>query len=176
MSRRGAVNVRYLLAGLAIVVPLLLFLASGFGNDPHAVPDVRTGTPAPSFHLVDLDGKDWSMEELKGKPVVLNFWSTWCGPCKYEHPLLLQAAKAYPDVVFLGVIYSDEPDAVRRYLAQKGQAYPHLIDPTGAIAIDFGVTGVPESYFIDKQGVIVHKEAQALYPQTLQPLLARIRQ
>ena len=67
-------------------------------------------------------------------------------------------------------------EAVRRYLAQKGQAYPHLIDPTGAIAIDFGVTGVPESFFIDKQGLIVHKEAQALYPQTLQPLLARIRQ
>ncbi len=169
------VNWKILLPGLLLVIPLLLVLWSGFGNDPHAVPDVRTGTTAPVWKLTDLDGKSWSSEELKGKPVVLNFWSTWCGPCKYEHPLLLQAAAAYPDVVFLGVIYSDEPAAVSRYLDRNGKAYAHLLDEGGHLAIDFGVTGVPETFFIDRSGLIVHKEAQALSPPTLKALLDRIR-
>jgi cytochrome c biogenesis protein CcmG/thiol:disulfide interchange protein DsbE len=164
-----------LFAGLVLVIPLLLVLASGFGNDPHAVPDVRTGTQAPTWKLVDLEGREWSSESLRGKPVVLNFWSTWCGPCKFEHPVLLQAAQAYPDVVFLGVIYSDEPTAVSRYLDRNGKAYPHLVDPAGHAAIDFGVTGVPETFFIDRGGRIVHKEAQALRPDTLQRWLDGIR-
>lgn len=176
MSSRGAVNWKILVAGLAVVLPLVAVLASGFGNDPHAVPDVRSGTTATDWCMNDLDGKQWCLADLKGRPVVLNYWSTWCGPCKYEHPLLLQAAQAYPDVVFLGVIYSDEPDAVRRYLTRNGQGYPHLVDDGGRTAIDYGVTGVPESFFIDRSGVIVHKEAQALSPPTLKALLDRIRQ
>lgn len=169
------VNWTILGVGLLVVGSLVAILGSGFGNDPHAIPDTRTGTVALPWRMVDLDGKSWSLEELKGRPVVLNFWSTWCGPCKYEHPLLLQAAKATPDVVFLGVIYSDDPQAVRRYLQKAGTAYPHLVDDNGRVAIDYGVTGVPETYFIDKSGTIAHKEAGPVNPQLLREMLDRIR-
>jgi cytochrome c biogenesis protein CcmG/thiol:disulfide interchange protein DsbE len=174
-SAAARVNWSILVPGLLVVALLVALLASGFGNDPHAIPDVRTGTTALPWRLVDLDGKSWSLEELRGKPVVLNFWSTWCGPCKFEHPLLQQAAQAYPDVVFLGVIYSDDPGAVRRYVQREGTAYPHLIDPDGRVAIDYGVTGVPETYFLDRSGLIVHKEAGQVNPQLLRAMLDKIR-
>jgi cytochrome c biogenesis protein CcmG, thiol:disulfide interchange protein DsbE len=176
MSRSPTkVNWPILLIGLSVVAVIVVVLGSGFGNDPHAIPDARTGTMAMPWKLVDLDGKEWSLEELKGRPVVLNFWSTWCGPCKQEHPLLLDAAKKSPDIVFLGVVYSDEPDKVRRYLQKVGSAYPHLIDGDGRMAIDYGVTGVPETYFIDRSGKIVHKEGGAVYPQLLREQFDRIR-
>lgn len=170
------VNWKILIAGLVIVLPLVAVLASGFGNDPHALPDERTGDPAPTFALVDLDGQPWDLAALRGRPVVVNFWSTWCGPCKFEHPLLLAAAKAFPDVVFLGVIYSDETDAVRRYLQRAGAAYPHLEDPGGRLAIDYGVGGVPETFFIDRSGKIAYKQVGPLDGPTIQAQIDRIRQ
>lgn len=173
-ARKGRVNWPILVVGLAAVALLVALLGSGFGNDPHALPDTRTGTEAPSFTLADLDGAQWSLERLRGNPVVLNFWSTWCGPCKYEHPLLLQAAREYPEVTFLGIVYSDDPAAVRRYLASAGAAYPHLVDPGGRAAIDYGVGGVPETFFVDRHGTIVHKQAGPLDPPTLTAMLGRI--
>jgi cytochrome c biogenesis protein CcmG/thiol:disulfide interchange protein DsbE len=172
---RSRVNWPILVGGLAIVATIVGVLATGFGNDPHAIPDTRTGTKALPWRMVDLEGKEWSLEALRGKPVVLNFWSTWCGPCKYEHPLLLQAAQATPDVVFLGVVYSDDPEAVKRYLARAGTAYPHLVDPNGRVAIDYGVTGVPETYFLNRDGTIVHKEAGPVNGPLLREMLDRIR-
>jgi cytochrome c biogenesis protein CcmG/thiol:disulfide interchange protein DsbE len=164
-----------LVVGLVLIAGLLMILASGFGKNPNAIPDARTGDRAPAFELVDLDGKRWTLEELSGRPVVLNFWATWCGPCKYEHPLLLAAARSYTDVVFLGIIYSDEPAKARRYLEVEGTAYAHLVDPNGRVALDYGVGGVPETYFIDRAGLIVQKVAAPLGPQTLRPALDRIR-
>jgi cytochrome c biogenesis protein CcmG/thiol:disulfide interchange protein DsbE len=163
-----------LVIGAVLVAGLLGLLASGFGHNPMAVPDERTGDPAPAFVLQDLDGRTWDYRQLAGKPVVVNFWSTWCGPCKYEHPLLLEAARVYPDVVFLGVVYSDDPDKARRYLEDEGQAYAHLVDPDGRIAIDYGVGGVPETFFIDRSGQIVQKVAAPLVPAVLGPALEQI--
>lgn len=168
------VNWKVLLPGLALVLPLVAILASGFGNDPHALPSMLEGRAAPTFALQDLDGAPHTLEGLRGEPVVLNFWSTWCGPCKFEHPLLLQAAGARPDIHFLGVIYSDEPGAVRRYLARAGSAFPHLVDDGNKVAIDYGVAGVPETFFIDRQGVIVYKHVGPLDPGTLQSKLTEI--
>lgn len=162
--------------GLVLIAGLVLILASGFGNNPNLLPDARTGDRAPAFALADLDGRQWSLEELSGRPVVINFWSTWCGPCKYEHPLLLAAARAYPDVVFLGIVYSDDPNKARRYLEDEGSAYAHLVDPDGRTALDYGVGGVPETYFIDRSGLIVQKVAAPLVPGTLRPALDRIRE
>lgn len=170
------VNWPILVGGLAIVGALLAVLASGFGNDPHALPDVRTGTVAPTWTLTDLDGKEWSLDALKGQPVVLNFWSTWCGPCKFEHPYLLEYARQNPDVRFLGIVYSDDPVVVGRYLKAAGSAYPHLVDPGGRAAIDYGVGGVPESFFIDRRGTIAHKHVGPLDPNTLRTMLQRILQ
>jgi cytochrome c biogenesis protein CcmG/thiol:disulfide interchange protein DsbE len=149
-------------AGLAVVVPLVVVLASGFGSDPRALRSALIDRPAPAFQLQDLDGKPWSLADLAGEPVVINVWSTWCLPCKAEHPLLLEAAQATPQVRFLGLIYSDDPQKVRRYLRDAGSAYAHLVDPDNRVAIDYGVTGVPETFFIDRRGVLRHKHTGPL--------------
>lgn len=167
-------NWKVLIAGLLIIVPLVVLLASGFGTDPKALPSVLEGREAPTFTLTDLDGEDHDLQALKGQPVVVNFWSTWCGPCKVEHPLLVQAAQAYPQVQFYGIIYSDEPENARRYLARAGSAYPSLVDHGNKTAIDYGVAGVPETFFINRDGVIVHKQVGPVNPGILRSKLEEI--
>lgn len=169
------VNVPVLIGGLLVTAVLVLMLASGFGHDPRAVPKALEGRVAPAFSLATTDGGTVSLAELRGKPVIINFWSTWCQPCRQEHPLLLTAPAAFPDVVFLGVVYADEPAKVRAYLKTGGQAYPHLIDPGGRVSIDYGVAGVPETYFVDVNGKVVHKEAGPIYPELLETLVPRMR-
>jgi len=177
-----------ILAGGAIVTLLLVaLLASGFGKDPKALPDTMTGRDAPRFSLVDLQGREWSLAELEGKPVFINFWSTWCGPCKMEHPMLLQAAREYTDVQFLGIIYNDDNakvamqmrrspyDSLMAALSERGVVYPNLDDGEGRVALDYGVGGVPESFFIDRTGRVTHKEVGPLTPQRLRAELDRIR-
>jgi cytochrome c biogenesis protein CcmG/thiol:disulfide interchange protein DsbE len=175
LSSSRSINLPVLIIGTLMIVPLIALLAVSFGNNPHAVPSVLESTPATPFTLVDLDGNTVSFDDYQGKPMVLNFWSTWCGPCKQEHPILLEAARRYPDVAFVGVIYADDPEACRRYLARAGSAYPHLIDKNGGTALDYGVAGVPESFFIDRDGVIVHKQAGPVSYPILMELMQRLR-
>lgn len=174
MSRRGRVNPWVLGLGLALVVPMLVLFAASFGNDPHAVPSVLEGRAAPVFRLQDLQGRTWDLAELRGRPVVLNFWSTWCLPCRQEHGLLQEAARRWPEVQFLGVIYADEPEKCERYLATAGTSYDHLVDPGGRTSIDYGVAGVPETFFLDRDGVIVHKQVGPVSPALLSTLLPRL--
>lgn len=163
--------------GAAVVVPLLLILASGFGKDPHFIPYETVGDRAADFALSDLDGKVWKMSELEGRPVVLNFWSTWCGPCKIEHPVLQSEPRKYPDVVFLGALYSDEASAARRFLGQARMALPYssLLDPAGTLALDYGVSGVPETYFVNVDGIIVHKHVAPIDRNTLRACIELAR-
>ncbi len=165
------------LSAAAVVIPLLWVLAHGFKLDPHAVPSVLEGFEAPTFSMASLEGRTFDVAALHGKPAVLNFWATWCYPCQAEHQLLQEAARYYGDKVqFLGVIYQDNPDEVRRYLIKHPSAYPHLIDPNSRYAIDFGVAGVPESFILDPNGQIIHKQAgvltAAVLRQFLDPLAA----
>ena len=176
MSRaKPKVNYLILLGGLAIVLPILAILGSGFGGKQNAqLESMLTGRDAPPFQLMTLDGRPFDSAQLAGKPAVLNFWSTWCGPCKYEHPLLQDAARAHPDVVFLGVLYQDDPQKALTYLRRAGAAYPNLVDGKNRVAIEYGVTGVPETFFISAAGTVVHKEAGPLTPPRLAAQLARI--
>jgi len=169
---KGRINPWIVVGGFVLFLPLIVLLGRSFGRDPRAVPSMLEHRPAPEFTLVDLDGKTWSLSELRGTPVVLNFWSTWCGPCKQEHPMLLEAQDQWPGVRFLGVIYEDDPTKAREYLARAGAAYPHLIDPTGTTAIEYGVAGVPESFVIDREGLVIHKQVGPFDPTTLQNLIA----
>jgi cytochrome c biogenesis protein CcmG, thiol:disulfide interchange protein DsbE len=168
------INLPILIGGLLMTAILVAMLASGFGHDPRAVPKALQGRTAPAFALKTTDGEVVTLAELRGKPVIINFWSTWCLPCKQEHPLLLAAPAAYPDVVFLGVVYADEPAKVKAWLASNGHSYPQLLDPGGRTSIDYGVAGVPETYFVDVTGRVVHKEAGPISAPLLAKLVPRL--
>lgn len=162
------VNLRVLLVGALLVVPLVVLLANGFRFDPKIVESPLVGKEAPSFLLVDLEGRSYDFEELRGQPMVINFWATYCVPCIYEHPLLIQAADHYQGRVhFLGVIYQDEPELIRAFNAERGTWGPSLVDNGGRMAIAYGVYGPPETFFIDRDGVIVHKVIGQVDGQTL---------
>lgn len=150
-------NWKVLAVGAAVVVPLVAVLASGFGKDPHALPNVMEGRAAPALSGQTLGGATVTAEALAGRTVVLNFWASWCVPCVSEHSHLLQAARVFPDVAFLGVLYNDTPANAQGFLARYGSAYDHLLDPTGRLSIDYGVAGVPETYVIGPDGVILKK-------------------
>ena len=154
-------NWRVLAVGMAIIVPLVVVLAAGFGRSPKLRSEAMVGKAAPTFDLQQLDGDSFSLAGNEGHPVVVNFWSTWCQPCKLEHPVLLDAARVYGPmgVRFVAVLYQDDASKARAYLQKNGSEWPTLVDPGGRTAIAYGVAGVPETFFIDRKGQVVHKVA-----------------
>jgi cytochrome c biogenesis protein CcmG/thiol:disulfide interchange protein DsbE len=163
------VNKKVLIAGLVLVVPLIVLFAMSFGNDPHAVRSPLLGKQAPPFALVTVGDKATvSLDSLKGKPTVVNFWATWCEPCKMEHGVLTRGARLFADQVqFVGVVYDDKEEAITAFLDRYGSGYPALVDEGGKTAIAYGVTGVPETFFIDANGKVVSKYAGPLSPDLL---------
>jgi cytochrome c biogenesis protein CcmG/thiol:disulfide interchange protein DsbE len=157
-------NRKVLAAGLAVVAPLIVLLLVGLGRNPHAVRSPLVGRPAPPFSLTPVGGGEpLSLDGLKGRAVVLNFWATWCVPCAEEHDVLVSGSRAWKDQVqFLGVVYQDEEDEVGAFLRKHGRAYPSLFDEGGKTAIAYGVFGVPETFFIAPDGTIVEKFAGPL--------------
>jgi cytochrome c biogenesis protein CcmG/thiol:disulfide interchange protein DsbE len=168
------INRGVLIAGLVVVLPLLMILIANLGRDPHSVASPLVGRPAPPFTLEPVGGgAPVSLASLAGKPVVLNFWATWCVPCFQEHGVLTEGARALgAGVQFLGVVYEDEPERVQAFLTQRGGGYPSLVDPGSRTAIAYGVFGVPETYFIDAQGTIA---AKFVGPLTAPLLEANVR-
>ncbi|HSD25803.1 MAG TPA: redoxin family protein [Vicinamibacteria bacterium] len=163
------VNRRVLGLGLVLIVPLVVLLLLNLDRDPHLVASPLVGRPAPQFALPPLDGgAPIALSTLRGRPVVVNFWATWCVPCLQEHPVLVEAARTLGDrVQFLGVVYEDGEPEVRRFLARRGSAYPSLLDPESRTAIAFGVFGVPETFFVDGEGRIAAKHVGPLDAESL---------
>lgn len=154
--------------GLLFVVPLIVLLASGFGRDPNAIVSPLINHPAPGFTLRTLDGKKLSLSSYRGHPMVLNFWASWCTSCKWEHPFLVQAWETYsPDVSFVGVVYEDTAANARSFMRQYGGGWPDVLDPDGATAINYGVSGVPETFFIDRRGIVRFKSTGPVTPSLL---------
>ncbi len=152
-----------LLLGAALVVPLLIFLALSFRSDPKDLDSPLVGEPAPGFTMTDVDGNSVSLAEFEGQPVVVNFWATWCQPCIVEHPVLMEGARRYAGrVTFLGVVYNDEPDLIRRFVSARGAWGPTLIDSGSEVAIAYGVYGAPETFFIGRDGKITEKWTGAM--------------
>jgi cytochrome c biogenesis protein CcmG, thiol:disulfide interchange protein DsbE len=170
-------NRRVLAAGLFVVVPLLAILILNIGRDPHAFNSPMIGRPAPAFTLQPAGGgAPVSLAALRGRPVVINFWATWCVPCFEEHGVLAAAAReAGEGVQFLGVIYEDDEDRVGEFLSRQGKAYPSLMDDDGKTAMAYGIYGVPETFFVDAQGRIAAKYTGPLRPDTVAENLALAR-
>jgi cytochrome c biogenesis protein CcmG/thiol:disulfide interchange protein DsbE len=147
------------------VVPVLILLAYGFRTDPRAIPSPLVGKPAVPFAIALFDGGRLSFDDLKGKVVVLNFWASWCFPACYdEAPVLEGGWRTYKDrgVVVVGVNIQDKEEPARKFLQQFSITFPNGPDPTGRISVDYGVYGVPETFFIDRAGRIRLKHVGAV--------------
>jgi cytochrome c biogenesis protein CcmG, thiol:disulfide interchange protein DsbE len=145
---------------LAIFLVLVAFLWIGLGRDPSVVPSPLIGKPAPAFKLAQLHKPNESLglDDLKGKVWLLNVWASWCVSCREEHPILLQLAKANLLPVY-GLDYKDKTEQALAWLAQNGDPYTaSVVDADGRVGIDYGVYGVPETFLVDKAGVIRYKQ------------------
>jgi cytochrome c biogenesis protein CcmG/thiol:disulfide interchange protein DsbE len=140
---------------LAAVATLLVLLVWRLTHQTHAP---KIGGPAPTFSAsrIDATGK-LDLVSLRGKPVVINFWASWCVPCKGEAKLLEQAWNRYKGqgVVFVGVDYTDVASDARTFMSHHGVTYPIVQDGSGRIGDKYGLTGVPETYFVDRNGRLV---------------------
>ena len=165
----ASVNRKALVVGLLIVVPLIVFLRLGLDHNPEDIGSPLVGKPAPEFVLHDFEGGAVSLASLRGKPVVVNFWASWCQPCVAEHPLLVAAAERYRgEVAFIGVVPSeDNAEAVARFTGRFGRWGPVYHDTDGRVSIAYGVFKLPETYFLSSDGTIVSKVAGPLDEQSL---------
>lgn len=144
-----------------LALPLGWLLFTGIGRDPRALGSPLIGRPAPQWTLTTLDGETMSSDDLAGRPYIVNFWASWCIPaCVDEHPILAAAHERYGDrLEIVGVLYQDRPAAAEGFLARYGDAgYPNVVDEGGRLAIEFGVTGPPETYFVDAEGIVRAKQ------------------
>jgi cytochrome c biogenesis protein CcmG/thiol:disulfide interchange protein DsbE len=174
-KKGGGLNAKVMIGGLLLVVPMVLVLAKAFQFDPHTVNSPLVDQPAPGFMLQTLDGETVKLGETRGEPVLLNFWATWCEPCKSEHGLLVQAEQRYGDRVrFLSVVYQDEPEKILGFMQRYGDWGTTLVDVEGKVAIAYGVYGVPETFIIDAGGVVRHKFTGPVTPSGLISALEKV--
>ena len=153
-----------LVVALALVGSLVIVFAGRFGTDPRLVDSPLIGKPAPPIELEFLEQSGtWSLETVRGQIVVVNFWASWCLGCRLEHEDLLAAAATYRDngVQFVGVDFQDNRTDAIAFLDElgRGQGYVYLADPGSRAAIEYGVYGIPETFFIDPDGIVVAKIA-----------------
>lgn len=155
---------------LAIFVVLVIFLAIGLGHDPHEVPSPLINKAAPAFQLPQLQdpSKTFSASEMRGKVWLLNVWATWCLPCREEHPVLVELSRSGAVPVY-GLDYKDKREDALALLSESGNPYVLCAsDADGRVAIDYGVYGVPETYLIDREGIIRFKHVGPLTPDVVQ--------
>jgi cytochrome c biogenesis protein CcmG/thiol:disulfide interchange protein DsbE len=166
---------------VAVAVPvflLVLALANGEPAATRAVKSPLVGKAAPPVEGTTVDRTQASLAGLKGKWVVVNFFATWCVPCRQEHPELIsfsQDHEATGDAAVLGVIYSDNAQAVKEFRDKEGGGWAMVTDPKGRIALDYGVAGVPESFLVSPEGLVVAKLLGGVRAGDLDQLLYRAK-
>jgi cytochrome c biogenesis protein CcmG/thiol:disulfide interchange protein DsbE len=166
---------------LAVFLVIVAFLFVGLFRDPREVPSPLIGKPAPQFSLAKLHqpGERLATSDMRGQVWLLNVWASWCVSCRVEHPLLVDLAKANL-VTVVGLNYKDEPKDGLAWLAERGDPYKtSIVDRDGRVGIDFGVYGVPETFVIDKTGVIRYKQIGPLTAEalndTILPLVRKLQ-
>jgi cytochrome c biogenesis protein CcmG/thiol:disulfide interchange protein DsbE len=172
---------RYLIP-LIVFLGVVVFLAIGLRLDPREVPSPFIGKPAPRFSLPQVAdaGKRFGDADIKGQVSLLNVWASWCVSCRQEHPILLRLAKQNLAPIY-GLNYKDEREAALGWLRQFGDPYRvSAFDADGKIGIEWGVYGVPETFVIDKRGVIRYKQTGPVTEEILQkkllPLIRELQQ
>lgn len=163
-NRRRFRSALALVAALGVVGLVVVVFAGRFGKDPRLVDSPLIGKPAPTIELEYLEESGtWSLEAMRGQIVVVNFWASWCVACRLEHDDLLAAAATYRDrgVQFVGVDFQDELGDAISFLDEmgRGQGYVYLADPGSRVAIEYGVYGIPETFFIGPDGNVAAKIA-----------------
>jgi cytochrome c biogenesis protein CcmG/thiol:disulfide interchange protein DsbE len=160
------------------IAPLLVLAAWGalLLARPAAPVLARIGEAAPAFVLADLDGNPVRLADLRGRPVIVNFWASWCGPCVDEFPLLKSALAAHQgdQLAVVGIVFGDRSEAARDFMARLGATWPAAMDPGDAIATRYGIFGPPDSFFIDRDGVVVGGQLGQLRAADLERGLALI--
>ncbi len=161
-----------------IALGVFAVLLKGLSLNPSIVASAQIGKPAQDFEVEVLEGASWlpkmngtklRLSDLRGHPVIVNFWASWCVSCREEAMQMEAFWQRYREkgLIVLGVAIQDTPETAREFAKAHGKTYPIALDVSGKTSINYGVYGVPESFFIDEKGIIVHKEAG---PVTLQLL------
>lgn len=163
-----------------VFVVLAVFFYVGLSLNPREVPSPLIGKPAPTFEQPQLfePAKAFAPKDMQGQVWLFNVWASWCVACREEHPYLVELAQA-KRLPIVGLNYKDQPDAAKGWLAQLGDPYTlSVVDPEGKIGIDYGVYGVPETYLIDRAGVIRYKHVgpvtREAWQEKFEPLLKEL--
>lgn len=170
---------RWLAVGIAVSIIVSWAVVAGrqLGRDATFVKSPLIGKLAPTFSLPGLDGGRVASADYRGKVYVVNFWASWCVPCREEAPHLQSFYERWSadGVGVVGIVYNDRQDRALAFRDEFGLSFPQVMDPDGRAAIDFGVFGVPETYVVDDRGVVMAKLVGAVGPTTLDEVLSRIR-
>ena len=160
------------LAGL----PVLAVLAFGLTRDATIVPSTLPGRVAPDFVRETLAGDSLRLADLRGNVVVLNFWASWCIPCLQEHPLLVAADERWREqgLRIVGVVYQDSPANARDWLRERGGSWTNVLDPGSRLSIEYGLFGVPETFFIDRRGMVAYKQIGPVSADVLAGWITRL--
>ena len=161
------------IAPLLMFLVLAVFLAIGLNLNPREIPSPLIDQPAPSFTLETLEDRSRTLStaDLKGQVWLLNVWASWCVSCRAEHPVLNRLA-ARRLAVMIGLNYKDEPDAAKDWLARLGNPYDvSVLDMEGLTGIDWGVYGVPETFVIDKQGLVRYKHTGPVTDKAIEEII-----
>jgi cytochrome c biogenesis protein CcmG/thiol:disulfide interchange protein DsbE len=159
------------------VLPVVALLAYGFRVKPRDIPSPLIDRPAAAFQLQSFDGQPVSLSAQRGRVVVLNFWASWCVPACYdEAPVLERGWRAYRDrgVAVIGIDIQDRAEAARKFVANFGLSFPNAPDPDGRVSVDYGVYGVPETFFIDRDGRIRAKHVGAVTEEVFRTQVERL--
>ena len=143
---------------VAAVLPLILLGVLGLAllSRLPGSGGATVGAPAPDFALADLDGNPVRLADYRGRPLIVNFWASWCAPCVEEIPELQAAVAEHRShgLAVIGIVYDDRSEAAREFMARMGGGWPSVMDPGGEVARRYGIFGPPESFFVDADGVI----------------------
>tara|TARA_B110000977_G_C10721392_1_gene355330 strand:+ start:66 stop:593 length:528 start_codon:yes stop_codon:yes gene_type:complete len=172
------------MARLRLFIPLFIFsllaalLYSGLDGDPTELPTALIGKPVPPFELLALhDGRRLTEQDLVGEVALLNVWATWCISCRAEHPTFMNIAR---DIPIYGLNYKDDSAKAKQWLRNLGDPYRlTIVDAKGSLGLDLGVYGAPETYVIDRRGIIRHKRVgvvdERIWVQEILPIVTKLR-